>query len=246
MENNNLKSKINKSLKGEVIPFRNTQVLAEFLDEPKIKIAEAVTGALSMGKAEAISMGGRIVQGALKGSMMKQVGREIKTLIEMGQIKEDYAESKNGFKTLSELLQFIDNEVPDADRFNAAKTIFYFINSKESNSVDKLFGWELLKIINNLTSMQLGVLTTAYNAYKDKIFSGGNMQVSFWYEKIAQLMGHDILSLIEREDDSLENNKLIFITSGEYVNTNNARLTDLGIKLCEILEKYDYNNLINR
>jgi len=174
---------------------------------------------------------------------MKQVGKEIETLIETGKIKEDYAESKNGFKTLSELLQFIDNEVPDADRFNAAKTIFYFINSKESNLVDELSGYELLKIINNLTSLQLGILRTAYSAYKDNFFHG-TMQVSYWYEKIAQMMGHDIASLIEREDDNLENNKLIFKTSGEYVNTNNARLTDLGIKLCEILENYDYNNLI--
>jgi len=61
MENDKAKLKTKEVMKGEIIPYENIKDLAEFLDKPKIKIAEAVTGALSMGKKEAILMGGRIV-----------------------------------------------------------------------------------------------------------------------------------------------------------------------------------------
>jgi len=72
----------------EIIPYQNPKDLAQFLDRPEIKIAELVAGALALGKSEAILVGGRLIQGALKGNLMKQVGREIISLQKKGALKK--------------------------------------------------------------------------------------------------------------------------------------------------------------
>lgn len=252
MENDNVKLKNNKISEGEVVSYRNVEGLTEFLNKPVVKIAEAVTGAFSVGKEDAILIGGRIVQGALKGNMMKQVGREIKILIEKGKIKEDYAKTKHGFQSLSEVLQFIDTDIPDEDRFDAIKAMFYFMNSKDSGANEELIGYELLKIIKSLTSIQILILKTAdkirRNGGFDQFgFKGSEMMVSGWFEQIAKSMGHNIVSIVEKEEENLVKNKLILSripNMEKYVRKNNARLSDLGVKLCEILEKYSFDNLV--
>lgn len=225
--------------KIEVIPYENPKALAEFLNQPQVKIAELVTGALSLGSSEAILISGRLVQGALKGNLMKQVGREIQDLIKKGRISEDYANSKYGFQTLAELLAFIDSEAPDEDRFNAVKGLFYAIIDKESKG-SEILKYQLFQIAKKLNSSQLLTLKASYEMKTEKSTPSS---AESWRVTVAQKIGHNSPGLVWNDEVALEQEKLIgsttFSDNSGIRNAESARLTDLGIKLVESITQYE-------
>jgi len=240
------KLKNNKKVKtGKVVPYRDAKSLSEFMDQPRVKIAEAITGALAMGKRDAILVGGRIIQGALKGDMMRQVSREIEDLVEKGKIKEDYANTKYGFSSLSELLEFIDREIPDEDKFNAIKIMFFSIVHADIKEGEQIQNYQLLQLVKKLTSSQLLILKVAYDFKKVGVYEDAAESASGWLSKISERIGHNIPSLIERDEEILIKEKLIsdrILSDRSGVRPQNARLTDLGLKLCENMEKYNFSN----
>lgn len=227
---------------GEIIPFRDSELLAEFLDQPLPKIAEALTGALSLGRSDAILAGGRLVQAALKGKLMKQVGREIKHLVEKGRINEDYANTKFGFKSLAELLEFIDRELPDEDRLRAVKAMFLAVNSVDRKEGEEILCYQLLQISMKLSASQLLVLKTTYDLSNENTFGNARLLgAREWLSAVGQRIGHGLLALIEQDESPLIANGLISERTQpdrSGVDSRNARLTDLGIKFCEYLVKY--------
>lgn len=189
----------------EIIPLRDPALLTQFLHEPLPKIAAAVTGALSVGRSDAILMGGRVVQAAIKGRALQQVAREIQALIEKGQIKEDYANSENGFKSLEELLMFIDDEVPQEDRIKAVKAMFVAINSVEAKESDQLLNYALLQIAKKLSASQLMLLKISYDFHKaGSLKTDGVTDFGRWSELVARKMGHGVAGLVVQDNAALE------------------------------------------
>lgn len=225
--------------KKEIIPYKNQKELADFLKQPQIKIAEFVTGALAIGRAEVMLTGGRLVQGALKGHLMKQVGREIQGLIEKGKIEEDYVTKKYAFQTLGELLQFIDSEVPDEDRFRAVKALFYSIIDKEASGKE-IARYQLFKISQKLNSSQLLTLKATYALRKR---GEAPTSAETWRLSVAREVGHNLTGLVMNDEATLVKENLI----GETIhqdksgirNSDNTRLTDLGVKLIDLILQYE-------
>ena len=226
----------------ELIPFRDPEALAKFMDQPLPTIAAAITGALSSGYSDAILIGGRLIQAVLKGKLHQQVAREIRELIEKGKIKEDYANSKYGFKSLVELLEFIDSEVPDEDRLRAVKAMFFAVNAADTKEGEELINYQLFQISKKLSGGQLLVLKATYDLHKEGAFSTGSISdATGWFRSIASKVGHNLTALIQKEELVLISNSLItdrLYSDRSGVNTTNARLTDLGVRLCEVLVQY--------
>ncbi len=223
-----------------VIPFRDSESLAKFMDQPLPTIAAAVTGALSLGYSDAILVGGRLVQATLKGKLLKQVAREINDFIEKGRIKEDYANSKYGFKSLVELLEFIDSEVPDEDRLQAVKAMFVAVNAVDAKEGEELVNYQLLQISKKLSGGQILVLKTTYDMEKEKAWPTYNMNAVNWLEVIASRLGHKLTALVEQDESALISSGLIAnrIYPDRSGIQRNERLTDLGIRFCDVLVQY--------
>lgn len=237
------------ALEGEVITtLRDPSLLADFLDQPKIKIAEAITGLITSDKKELFGILGRLVQARISGRAMEQIGRELQILKEKGKIKENYAETKFGFKSLGDILMFIESEAPDEDRLKAVKTLFYFVIAKDAQQGEEIARYELFKIITKLSASQILVLRACYSGlYKTKQYQTMDSYFASWLRAIAEILGHKMNALVERDEVVLMENKLItprLVNNPLSIDTTNARLTDLGIVLCEKLEKYDFDNLI--
>jgi len=232
-------------MSNEIIPYENPEALAKFLNQPEVKIAELVTGALAMGRSEAVLLGGRLIQGALKGNLMKQVGREIKNLIDRGRIKEDYAKTKYGFQTLAELLSFIDSEIPDSDRFKAVKALFYSIVDKDAPMGSEILHYQLFRICKELNSSQLLTLKASYELKQQNITPSS---AEDWRSRVAQQAGHNSAGLILNDEVVLEREALIGGTTyndhSGIRNQADARLTDLGIKLVEVIMRYEDFGLV--
>ena len=224
----------------ELIPFRDPESLAKFMDQPLMTIAEAVTGALALGYSDAILVGGRLVQATLKGKLLKQVAREIQDLIEKGRIKEDYANSKYGFKSLVELLEFIDSEVPDEDRLQAVKAMFVAVNAVDAKEGEELVNYQLLQISKKLSGGQILVLKATCDMEKEKAYHGMGVAADEWLRRIASRLGHKLTALVEQDESAL-------ISSGMITDRTHSdrsgirdpnRLTDLGIRFCDVLVQY--------
>lgn len=233
--------KKNRVENEDVAIYQDPALLSEFLKQPTLKIAEAITGLLSQGRPGLMASAGRIIQGAIKGKMMEQVGREIKKLIDEGKIKEDYAESKFGFKSLAELLDFIDSETPDNDRFEAIKAVFYYINSKDAISSEEVLNYQIFQIIKKLTSSQIILLKLCYTDYLEYLenpSSPVDTSAVVWLNHICQIAGHNIVEIIEKDEYILIENSLL--TKRQYPDRSgtsrvNGRLTGLGIKVSEYI-----------
>ena len=124
------KNKENKNMKNkDLIKLDNEKSMMQFLREPTIKIAEAITGILIYEQKNWKLSAGKLVQAAIKGNLLTQFGREIEKYCNEGKIKEDYFATHKNRASLYELLKFLDEKVPDDELFTAIKSIFFSSNS---------------------------------------------------------------------------------------------------------------------
>lgn len=218
-----------------IILEENKDALAQFLDEPVTAIAEAITGVLAAGpKAWAVSAG-KLVQGALKANLFQQVSREIKDLRDKGKIPEDFSDKKNGFQSWVELMTIIDEESPDPERLDAIKAMFFAVNKVNAADGERILAYQLFQIAKKLTAGQLLYLKVCYEIFRKQEFPKNFGHFDEWLTIAAQRLGHNVLSLIRLDDQALvalglvENNNIV---------GRNTNLSDLGIKFCEEIQKY--------
>jgi hypothetical protein len=235
---------------SDMILSQNKDELARFMDQPLTAIAETITGALAAGPQAWTVMTGHIVQGMLKGKLFEHVGGEIKELRDKGKIAEDFAEQKYGFKSWVELLKTIDDEAPDEDKLGALKAMFYAVNKLGIEDSERILNYQLFQIAKELTSGQLLLLKVVFEAYNTRLYAQSEkVLLSGWAQGMADRLGHKVSSLVVRDQVALVNQGLlsarIDISPGAYqpeqhwVDKQNARITDLGIKFCENLKTYE-------
>lgn len=230
-----------------LIDLENSKNILEFLQAPTIKISEFLTGLIISDKTDYKLSAGHLVQAAIKCNLYEQLGREIKYYREKGKIKDDFFSTDKQRATLRELLEFIDREAPDEDRFKAMKSIFFMAISKDAPEAREILAYELMQVGKKLTSNDIMVLKTAH-----EIYLGGNAapageitrprEAAVWFGIVAKKIGYGIPALVELSEQNLVDLKLIgdrrhSDKSGLY-NTESFRLTDLGVKLCEFITAY--------
>ena len=138
----------------------------------------------------------------LKGNAFEQVGIEIQALKEKGKIPDDYAERKYGFQSLGELLNFIDSEVPDADRLQAVKAMFYALNATDING-QELLRYQLFRLSMKLSGSQLVTLKMSYLIKDEFSKENGVIGVYVWLNKILEKIGHGVATLILQDEKIL-------------------------------------------
>jgi hypothetical protein len=230
-----------KTSLAKVPVLSDAKSVQEFLREPLGTIAAAVTGVLATGRSEFALTGGRILQAALKGKLYEQVGKEIDKLVEKGKLKEDYASDPLGFKSLLDLLEFIDSEVPDEDRLRAAKAMFCGVNAPNRNETERLVMYQFLKLSRNLSGSQIRTLAVIYEI-RSTWQAGQLLTAHKWLSDVAARMGHNLSSLTELDESALIQYKLVSertMSDKSGVQAVNGRLTDLGLKFCEAVQNYD-------
>lgn len=232
----NVKKNENEPLVAEIVPLDDAAQLSLFLDQTPLKIAEAITGGLALGKAELLAAGGRVLQGYLKGNFAKQFGREFKKLVEEGKVKEDYASTKFGIKSLSDLLLLIDESV-DVEKIEAVKAMFYATLTVNISASDEILNYQLFGIIKELNSSQILVLRTAYRlGLENKLAKSTGLTSKNWAYAVADGIGHSVSELVLREENELLSKQLIGKTdAGLYVGWG---LTKLGVRFCENMDTF--------
>jgi len=240
-----------------VIPtLENAKDLQDFLREPLPAIIAGVTGALAMGRPDFVLAGGRLVQAAVKRKLFEQAAKEIQLLIKKGKLKEDYTNEPFGYRSLLELLEFIDSEVPEEERLRGVQAMFYAINDATQADAQRVLNYQIFRLAKLLSGSQMKLLATLNKSIGDPRLGASNMEMdpAQWALAVAGLQGHNLPSLIEIDEETLTKYKLISSrhqlsppgTAGGgsrpaifKVNVTNGRLTDLGARFCWCLQHYD-------
>lgn len=232
------KPETKKSLVKLSEKLSTTKGLAEFIQQPSVVIAETITGFLGSSLSDYKLATGKIIQGALKFRLLTQLGRVLKELREKGKIKEDYFATHKQQATFIEMLKFIDEEVPDEERFKAMKSIFLNTISKDASDEDELLGYELIKLCRQLNSGDILLLKYCYEeGRKDSGFRAINI-ASQWLKRVSEGLKLPV-GIVELHEDNLMRLKLLLgrqhaDKSGVYRNPD-GRLTDSCRKLCKFI-----------
>lgn len=226
----------------KLIEIDNEKSIMNFLQQPTVKMAEVLTGVLSSSMNDHKLSAGQLLQALIKGKLFTQLGRELQKYKNKGEIKEDYFESDKNRMSFYELLKFIDEEVPDEERFKAMKSIFLKSISKDAKEKDEEMAYEIMQICKRLSSGDLIILKAVYDMVQKNKHNNGQRDVKEWLNIIAQQIGHSIPSLVEIHEERLMKLKLIsdriHSDKSGFERTEYFRLTELGYKLCEFISKY--------
>lgn len=220
----------------------NKDVASDLLEETNAVIVSSITELAIVGSFQPKVLAG-VIGSVVAYKMAKNTLSWIGDKIKNKEIKEDYTNSEIGLKSLVELLKYIDSEIPEEDRLEAIKKMFYFVNKVGVEEKEQMVNYELFKISTRLNSSQLLILKVSYEQYQIQAKEGkggGNGNTEVWSTNVANWIGHEIPSLVANEEKVLVDNGLIKPSSGadnKYVNLNQARLTKLGITFYEKLNE---------
>jgi hypothetical protein len=227
---------------ADIIHLEDAGALEVFLQNPLGVIAQATVEFFSHGPKALVGPGVRIVQGALKGNLFKRLAMEVEDLRKKGKIDENFGETKYGFQSWVELLSIIDEDTPDEDRLEALKAMFYSINKVNATDAEQILGYQLFQIAKKLTSNELLVLKAAYELRNEgKTTVTGQGAFRDWAQAVSGHLGHSLISLIDHADRALVENQLLtdrFHGDRSGISWPNWRLTDLGLRFCENIERY--------
>lgn len=218
--------------------------LISLIQEPASQLAEFVTGVLVSDTAVWKLSVGKIVQATVRGRLLQQLGTEIQKYKETGRIEEDYLASNRSTATFSELLEFIDEETPDKEVFDALKSIFLKSIEVGADEAVKVRAQQLLKIAKQLESMDVLVLRAVYTVYSKPLPEYHNINTTGeWMGIVSKLVGYDLPELVSQSNEKLE--KMSLLSERTYGDKSGVRsgrefrLTSLGIKLCEHIVAFD-------
>jgi hypothetical protein len=226
---------------ADIIQLRDPDALEIFLSDPIPVISRAIIEFMSHGPVALIGPGVRIVQGALRGELFQQAAKEVKDLQEKGKIDKNFEQRKYGFQSWVELLTVIDEDTPDEDRLDAMKAMFYSANRVNATDGDQILGYQLFQIAKRLSSNELLVLKSAYELSRRRPMPSSAGFID-WARGVSGHLGHNVVSLIEHADRALVDNQLLSERTlpdrSGILYPDKWRLTDLGIKFCENIERY--------
>ncbi len=168
---------------------------------------------------------------------------EWKKLEQKGKIPDTYSYSEEHFNCLGEILDYLDNEIPNDRVFEVLKKLFFVSVMDNLINDDNLLPNQYLKIIKNLNSGEILVLFSIYRISKSNylVDNQSNYTSTDVINKIAELsnLKHNPLVLLNCE--VLEKKRLIhpFFTIHTSTDIRVLTVTDLGRGLCNYIERYD-------
>lgn len=209
-------------------------------------LLQGLTGIATSNKKEIILSVSNIFQKLLAGGRLNSFIDEWENFKSKGKIKEDYQFTEQHKISLLELLKFLDDDIADEERFAIIKKIILVSATEKYSKRDDILPQQYIKIVKELSSAELLILTAAYNAdnelhWKDNVEP--KKSINDWKNEITSRSGLNYREIIDIEIEKLIEKKLLL--PGIYPDGsglrlgNHFRLTELGFDLIEFSSHYD-------
>ena len=146
----------------------------------------------------------------IQNNTLSTVLNEWNEYCQKGKIDDSYQESEQHFNCLQEMLDFLDNDIPNEIRFSVLKKIFLVAALESVTDRNSLIPYEYMKICRKLSSGEILVLNTTYHiAQKKNWTKHSRMNTSVWLTSIAKESGLDTNELVEIHENELMKKRLL-------------------------------------
>ena len=223
------------------ISLSDPTILQRIKIDPVKTIAEIGLGIWSGGLIEAAKSGARIFRAARFQQGFSQFASELERFQKDGKIETDVEITANKLFTKSfvDLMDIIDSN-PDEDYLTAVKGLFFLLLSVDEEESDKVKIYQIMVMIKKLSASELSTLFCVYELYKEVKWQGIPTAANNWSLAVTEKSPHKISGFIENDEEKLMKLRLITPrrhTDRSGIDKENWRLTDIGIALCEYVEK---------
>lgn len=206
------------------------------------RIIDGLSGFVTGSKGDYAQTANRLLKSIVAHDFFYQLQMEWDKYCVKGKVELDYVNSKPYLNSLSELLDYLDKDIPNDEIAGTLKKLFFIPAFKDYYKEDKLLAIEYMKIVRKMVPGELMVLFTAYNNI-DLKNSKSYWDASDWLQVIADKSTLKYAELVELHEKNLIDLCLVTkrmnsdgsgVSLGEYF-----RLTSLGYNLCKYIEMYD-------
>lgn len=217
---------------------------SSIIEKTIASIGEGISGIAETGKEGLLTKFGEILQKSRGHNIMGEILKEWKHLRELGKIDDEYQKCEQHISCLHELLDFIENDIPDRDRVTILKQIFFVAATEEHSERKSIIPQQFMQICKSLSSGEAYLLSVIYkisemSEWKNvKHHSGAS-----WCDEIKKNSDFEFKELIETHEDGLIRKRLLIDRvygdrSGVLMNEH-FRLTELGYALCNYIAYYE-------
>ena len=180
---------------------------------------------------------GYIIQRARAGKFVQALRDEWDALVAKGRVKEETIGSEQHLDCLQEFLDFIDRDLPDAQRFAAMKNLYLQSAANGRSIKPDYLPRQLMKVCRSLSSGEIVVLLTAHRlAPAEQSPTDLGFGAESWLRAVVKESGL-FRELVETYEDELMNKRLL--TPRQYGDRSGVtlgdhfRLTNLAVTLCQ-------------
>ncbi len=230
---------------ADIAHLENPSVVERILSASRTEKVAYVSALLTSGLPRFALAGPKVAFAAMAVEALTDFGKEVSEWIKRGNIPEDFSGRPSGYQTWVELLLEIDANPVDENRLKAMRAMFLAANRVNASDGESIVAYQLFQIAKQLNSGELLLLDAVYRAFKAKSFSQHpilSLNVSNWRLAMANNLGHGLSALIRQQERALTEHNLIspIVMSGqlETIVGEPSRISDLGIKFCENVERY--------
>ena len=219
------------------------------LKDTAVALLEGLTGIAASKGQECILSVGHIFQGLIKGKFLTILCNEWKRYKEKGKIKEDYQYTEQHQSCLQELLDFLDNDLPNEITFSFLKKLFLVAATEKASDRESILPHQFIRISRKLSSGEILLLSATYSIAKqgydnfNKLMESSLSSAHIWLNIMANKSSLKYQELVELYEKELINKGLL--TKRLYSDKSSItikpyfRLTQLGYDICNFIQNYD-------
>ncbi|MBF0502931.1 MAG: hypothetical protein HQM09_22540 [Candidatus Riflebacteria bacterium] len=211
------------------------------------KLLEGLTGIASSKREDLTLSIGFMLQKLRAGEFLSQLSREWEKLKEKGRIKDDDLKSDQQKDCLQGILDFLEEDKPDKERFELLKKLFFLSSMQKSFPEESFLPSQFMKLGRILSTVEIKIvfacfrLSSTDNANRP-IYREINDPLS-WAKAVAKeatLQYSELVLSFEEEliKKGLLSDRVHHDRSGVVV-TPYFRLTQMGFDFCQFVSSYD-------
>ena len=195
-------------------------------------LAEGLTGLAASDNKDRMLSIGYLFQRVRSGKFLDTLKSQWDEYREKGRIKDDYIDTDQHAECLQEMLDFIDNDVPDSIRFEAMKQVFLNASSETISDRESVLPQQYMRLCRGLQSGEVLVLRTLYEVISEGGKIVGMPTSPDWNRWLASRSGLECGEHVSLFTASLKEKHLIV---GEQAWSHKHGMTSLGLSLCEFI-----------
>lgn len=204
-------------------------------------LAEGLTGLAASSRKDLVLSVGAIFQRMRSADFLSALLAEWNKYREAGRIKDDYLRTEQHKACLGELLEFLEQSIPDETRFKVVKQIVLVAAEEKLSTRNDVMPVQFMRIARDLSSAEVLILNACFKASQQDFWKGNDHYA--WHDYITQETGLAYKDLVETHTKVLEGKSLLlpprFGDRSGIPLKPYFRLIELGYGLCNFINAYE-------